>query len=82
MIMVHGDQDELLPVTSMTDAAQRLRDNVIEVETHVSPGRGHGIDEVGVQIGTDFLGQAQNKDDALTGFCRVLLNANEFVYID
>ena len=31
---------------------------------------------------TDFLGQAQNKDDALTGFCRVLLNANEFVYID
>ena len=30
----------------------------------------------------NFLGQAQNKDDALTGFCRVLLNTNEFVYID
>ena len=29
-----------------------------------------------------FLGQAENTGDALTGFCRVLLNANEFVYID
>ena len=58
VMMVHGDQDELLPVTSMTDAAQRLRDNGIEVETHVRPGLGHGIDEVGVQIGTDFLGRA------------------------
>jgi len=29
-----------------------------------------------------FLGQAEEADDALVGFCRVLLNANEFVYID
>ena len=29
-----------------------------------------------------FLGQAENTGDALTGFCRVLLNTNEFVYID
>jgi hypothetical protein len=29
-----------------------------------------------------FLGQAENAGDALTGFCRVLLNTNEFVYID
>ena len=29
-----------------------------------------------------FLGQAEESDDALVGFCRVLLNANEFVYID
>ena len=57
VMMVHGDQDELLPVTSMTDAAARLRDNDIEVETHVRPGLGHGIDEAGVQIGMSFLGQ-------------------------
>ncbi len=29
-----------------------------------------------------FLGQAEEAEDALVGFCRVLLNANEFVYID
>ena len=29
-----------------------------------------------------FLGQSEEADDALVGFCRVLLNANEFVYID
>ncbi len=58
VMMVHGDQDELLPVTSMTDAAAQLRDNEIEVETHVRPGLGHGIDEAGVQIGMSFLGQA------------------------
>ena len=62
VMMVHGDQDELLPVTSMTDAAQRLRDNDIEVETHVRPGLGHGIDEVGIQIGMNFLGQALGGD--------------------
>ncbi len=58
VMMVHGDQDELLPVASMTDAAERLRDNGIEVETHVRPGLGHGIDEVGLQIGTGFLARA------------------------
>ena len=30
----------------------------------------------------EFLGQAEEGGDALVGFCRVLLNANEFVYID
>ena len=30
----------------------------------------------------NFLGQAEEADDALVGFCRVLLNASEFVYID
>ncbi len=62
VMMVHGDQDELLPVASMTDAAARLRDNGIEVETHIRPGLGHGIDEAGVQIGASFLAQALADD--------------------
>ncbi len=57
VMMVHGDGDELLPVSSMTDAASRLREAGIEVETHVRPGLGHGIDEAGIQIGMDFLAQ-------------------------
>ncbi len=62
VMMVHGDGDELLPVSSMTEAAARLRDNGIEVETHVRPGLGHGIDETGVQIGTDFLARVLADD--------------------
>ncbi len=58
VMMVHGDQDALLPVTSMTEAAARLRDNGVRVETHVRPGLGHGIDEVGVRIGVSFVAQA------------------------
>jgi phospholipase/carboxylesterase len=55
VVMVHGDRDELLPVESMTDAADWLRKNDIEVETHVHAGLGHGIDEAGVRIGMTFL---------------------------
>ena len=62
VMMVHGDQDELLPVASMTEAAARLSDNGIEVETHVRPGLGHGIDEAGLQIGMSFLAQALAAD--------------------
>ena len=30
----------------------------------------------------DLLGQAEDPAAALNGFCRVLLNTNEFVYVD
>ena len=43
-------------------AAARLRDNNVEVETHVHPGLGHGIDEAGVQIGMKFLRQVLADD--------------------
>ena len=62
VMMVHGDQDELLPVASMTGAAATLAENGIEVETHVRPGLGHGIDEAGLQIGASFLAQALAAD--------------------
>jgi phospholipase/carboxylesterase len=55
VVLVHGDSDELLPVTEMEDAAAALEDADIEVDTHVRPGLGHGIDEMGIRIGLEFV---------------------------
>ena len=57
VVLVHGDADELLPVQLMDDAASTLRSNGIVVETHLRPGLGHGIDEIGLQLGTQFLSE-------------------------
>lgn len=53
--LVHGDRDELLPVSKMDEAATALKGVEVEVETHVRPGLGHGIDEEGLRIGMAFL---------------------------
>ena len=55
--LVHGERDELLPASLMDQAAKTLGDNGFEVETHLRPGLGHGIDEGGVMIGMRFLAQ-------------------------
>ena len=69
VMMVHGDGDELLPVSSMTDAAARLRENGIEVETHVRPGLGHGIDEAGLKLGATMLKRSLYPDEAEPDLC-------------
>ena len=51
VVMVHGDSDELLAVSEMETAAATLRDCGIDIETHVRPGLGHGIDEEGIRVG-------------------------------
>ena len=57
VVMVHGDSDELLAVSEMETAAAYLRDNGVEVATHVRPGLGHGIDEQGIHLGLKFVGR-------------------------
>jgi phospholipase/carboxylesterase len=53
--LVHGAADELLPAPLMDQAAEALRKVGFTVETHLRPGLGHGIDDVGLQIGMRFL---------------------------
>lgn len=55
VVLVHGDQDHLLPVALLGEAAAALEASGIAVETHLRPGLGHGIDEEGVRIGVAFL---------------------------
>ncbi len=55
VVMVHGDSDELLAVSDMENAAAALKGCGVEIETHVRPGLGHGIDEEGIRIGLEFV---------------------------
>ena len=55
VLLVHGDQDELIPVQALMHAAQGLAALEVPVEWHVSPGVGHGIDQEGLRQGGEFL---------------------------
>ena len=55
VLLVHGDQDQLIPVQALMHAAQGLATLEIPVEWHISPGVGHGIDQEGLRQGGEFL---------------------------
>jgi phospholipase/carboxylesterase len=55
VLLVHGDQDQLIPVQALFHAAQGLSALEIPVEWHISPGVGHGIDQEGLRHGGEFL---------------------------
>ena len=58
--LVHGDMDQMIPSGAMDSAATFLRGEGLEVETHLSPGVGHGIAPDGIEIGTAFLHKVLN----------------------
>ena len=53
--LVHGDADEILPVSSLPEAVKGLEAAGIEVASTVRPRLGHSIDETGLRIGLEFL---------------------------
>jgi phospholipase/carboxylesterase len=55
VLLVHGDQDELIPVQALLMGSQALASLDIPVEWHISPGVGHGIDQEGLRHGGSFL---------------------------
>jgi phospholipase/carboxylesterase len=55
VLLVHGDQDQLIPVQALMHAAQGLAALEIPVEWHVSAGVAHGIDQEGLRQGGEFL---------------------------
>ncbi|MDR3498010.1 MAG: prolyl oligopeptidase family serine peptidase [Parvibaculum sp.] len=58
VLMVHGDADEMLPVSRMHEAVRALGDAGVAVQWHVSHDVGHGIDPAGLEIGGRFLRDA------------------------
>ena len=58
VLLVHGDIDHMIPPTALTASERFLRENDINVQTHLSQGMGHGIAPDGVNLGRDFLQQA------------------------
>jgi phospholipase/carboxylesterase len=55
VMLIHGEQDDLLPVELMEFAAAKLTECGVKVEAHRCPGLGHGIDQEGVKLGAGFL---------------------------
>jgi phospholipase/carboxylesterase len=55
VLLVHGDQDELIPAQALFQSAQALAALEVPVEWHLSEGVGHGIDQEGLRHGGEFL---------------------------
>jgi phospholipase/carboxylesterase len=55
VLLVHGDQDEVIPVEALTEARNGLAALGAEVVWHVSRGVGHGIAPDGLQVAASFL---------------------------
>ena len=55
VLLVHGSDDDLIPVQALLMAANGLAALEIPAEWHISYGIGHGIDEDGLALGGAFL---------------------------
>ncbi|HZE47099.1 MAG TPA: dienelactone hydrolase family protein [Xanthobacteraceae bacterium] len=55
VLLVHGDQDDLIPVEALFHATQALAALEVPTEFHISGGIGHGIDQEGLRHGGEFL---------------------------
>jgi len=58
VLLVHGDQDQLIPVQALLHAAQGLAALEVPVQWHISPGIEHGIDPEGLRHGGEFLARS------------------------
>jgi len=58
ILLVHGDQDPLIPYEAMFIAAEALAGASIPTQWHLSLGVGHGIDAGGLRHGGLFLAKA------------------------
>jgi phospholipase/carboxylesterase len=54
VLLVHGDQDPMVPFASLREAADALGKAGVAARTHVSPGLGHGIGPDGLRMALDF----------------------------
>jgi phospholipase/carboxylesterase len=58
ILLIHGDQDQLIPFDAMFMAAEALAGASIPSQWHLSLGIGHGIDGEGLRQGGLFLAKA------------------------
>ena len=55
VLLVHGDDDPVIPVTALHGARTELQKLGIAVATHVSSGLGHSVDLAGLRLGGEFV---------------------------
>jgi phospholipase/carboxylesterase len=57
VLLVHGDQDQMIPVAELSAAETALRAAGFDVRSHISRGIGHGIAPDGLTLALRFLQQ-------------------------
>ncbi len=60
VLLVHGDQDDLIPAQALFMSAETLAAFEVPVEWHLSIGTAHGIDAEGLRHGGEFLARRLN----------------------
>ena len=55
VLLVHGDQDEMVPVDSIHEAREALAKEGVNVSWHISQGVGHGIAPDGLGLALEFM---------------------------
>lgn len=55
VLLVHGDQDEMVPVDSIHEARTALGEAGVSVKWHISQGVGHGISPDGLGLALQFI---------------------------
>ena len=55
ILLVHGDQDPMIPVSALFASATALGRAGARVQWHISSGIGHSIDQDGLVLGGEFL---------------------------
>ncbi|MBO0710921.1 MAG: prolyl oligopeptidase family serine peptidase [Acetobacteraceae bacterium] len=58
VLLVHGEDDEVVPISRSREAERALRAAAVPVETLWCPHLGHGIDPAGISIGALALQRA------------------------
>jgi phospholipase/carboxylesterase len=58
VLLLHGAEDDLIPVEALHIAREQLAQAGIAVEWHVREGLGHGIDPAGEQLAGHFTAKA------------------------
>ena len=55
MLLVHGDQDPVVPFASLAEAERGLKAAGVDTRTHVSRGMAHGIAPDGLGLALGFI---------------------------
>ena len=63
IVLVHGEEDPVVPLEAMADAGQTLADLGFPVEAYLLPGLGHSIDMRGLEIAERFMQRVLGEPD-------------------
>lgn len=53
--LIHGDQDDVVPLAAMFETSNALQAAGLQCEWHIGRGTGHDIDDDGIALGERFL---------------------------